>query len=137
MAMIAGGEFATESGEAYLESTEALSNQYYSQKSIPGPMKCEGNCTMAQQLLWATQMEAWYSESFVGYISTGAWISQLGAAQSAIDNYHHGADTSWFWGEVSEGDLFRYALTITPVLHEPVVYPNKPYFIVYEYMKGP
>ena len=37
--------------EAYNESIEALSNQYFSDKRNPGPMQCRGNCTLSGQLL--------------------------------------------------------------------------------------
>ena len=65
MAMLAAGEFASETGEAFLESIEALSNQYYSQKSIYGPMQCFGSCDFITQILWATQMAAWFSNNFL------------------------------------------------------------------------
>ena len=134
MAMIAAGEFSNESGYAYLESIEALSNQYFGEVvDNSGPMQCYGKCSLENQLRWATQMEAWYSEGFVNqYIATNSWMTQLGAAQMAIDRYYFGIDTSWFWGDVSESDLSNYDIVLT-VHHDPPVYPMKPYFIVYEH----
>ncbi len=132
MAMVAMGEFASKTGEAFLESIEALSNQYYGDiMDNPGPMQCSGNCSFTQQLLWATQFEAWYnSEFFDKYVKTGAWMGQLDTAQKAVNRYSNGEDTSWFWGNVTKDGQTKYALTITPVLSD---YPEKPWFIVYSY----
>ena len=134
MAMIIQGEFASESGEAYDEALEALSNQYYREVAkITGPMQCNGSgfkgCTFNQQLLWATQMQAWYSPSFVSnVVNNDAWMMQQNSANSAIGGYQHGADKSWFWGDVSEADKAKY--NVTAYSYNPVNEP-KPYFIVY------
>jgi hypothetical protein len=133
MALVAYGEFSTETGDLYLECVEALSNQYYGEAVYnPGPMQCGGACTFERQLRWATQMEAWYSSGFAGmFISSNAWMSHLSAGQMAINQYSLCEDSSWFWGDVAEADLANYHV-VRYRFSNPPTYPGKPYFIVYK-----
>jgi hypothetical protein len=135
MALFAASEFGSTHGDTqlYAEATEALSNQYFGQtKSNTGPMQCFGSCSLTNQLLWATQMEGFYrNKEFVNdNITNGAWTQHWDTGQNAAAGYSYGADTSWFWGNVSRDELGGYDYT---AIRETNVYPGKPYFIVYAY----
>ena len=102
-------------------------------KSGANGMSWSGHCTLSQQLLWATQMQAWYSTSFVEkFVTTDLWMGNLDIAQDAAERYYYGEDTSWFWGNVTKDDLAKYKI-VQQVFHDPPTYPGKPYFIVYEF----
>jgi hypothetical protein len=73
-------------------------------------MQYSSDCTLFEQLLWATQMEGFYGskmrtlEHFVAsYVSSGIWQASLGSAKEAVEGYSTGPTTdSWFWGNVSK-----------------------------------
>ena len=135
MALFVAVEFGSDIDDfvLYAQGKEALSNQYFGEtKTNRGPMQCLGNCTLLEQLLWATQMEGFYGNAnFVDeYIDNDAWTQHWEAGMQAAAGYSYGEDTSWFWGNVSEADLSRYEYTIIRQNYE---YPGKPYFIIYDY----
>jgi hypothetical protein len=133
MSITGAAEFGTLTigSGGYFEAVEALSNQYYGETKVnTGPMRCFGECNLANQLLWATQMEAWYgNENLVGdYVTNGAWLKHLPSAYLAIQRFAYGADSSWFWGNITEAGLSDYAWVYKK---ETNTYPGRPYFIVY------
>jgi hypothetical protein len=132
LALIIAAEFGIEINNpaSFNEAVEALSNQYHSNRRNPGPMRCRGSCTLQQQLLWATQMQGWYSTSFMKQaVLNGSWIRHRSAALGAMNGYSYGEDTSWFWGNVSDADLARFKNTYK---RKTEVYPGKPWWIIYE-----
>ena len=134
MALIIAGEFGVEKSisDSYYNALEALSNQYKGTLvRNPGPMQCLGACKLSDQLLWATQMEAWYSAGFVtNTIRNDAWLTYFDDAKRAKRGYAYGPDTSWFWGNVSEQEKKGYGVVYE---RRTNVYSGKPWWIVYAY----
>lgn len=133
MALMISAEFGSlpSSSPAYKEALEALSNQYRPTIENPGPMQCFGECTLRAQLLWATQMEGLYKNTFgQNAIESGEWSLHLAAASVAAspEKYAYRSSTSWFWGNVSDEQLSQYIVVSKALTY---MYPEKPYFIVY------
>lgn len=130
MSITGAAEFGTLSNDirTYFEAIEAMSNQYYSDSGNPGPMQCYGSCNIADQLLWATQMEAWYGSNLTTeYVVNAAWQAHEKIGFLALRGFAFGADTSWFWGNVDEADFVRFEITATGKSY----YPGLSHFIVY------
>jgi RHS repeat-associated protein len=130
MSITGYAEFGTQQGAVYNEAIEALSNQYYGNIfKETGPMQCSGHCTLEDQLLWATQMEAWYNNDHLEDLLPNidlAGPSSIGA--QAQNKFFSGIDSSWFWGNVTEAEMANYNV-VASVMNN--AYPGKPYFIVY------
>ena len=132
MALIISSELAAIRDQPiYSEAIEALSNQYDSAKSPSGPMQCHHDCSLTDQILWATQMQAIYDvNNFVQtQVASGAFEAFLNDARLAANGYSIGIDDSWFWGNVSESRLKEF--DIVDKIPAPGWYPNTHYFIVH------
>jgi len=131
VAAIIQGEFGSQKGNIFDEALEAVSNQYYSDATPSGNMLCNGACTIETQITWLSDMEfATKHGKLDDSIAKGHWVNQLGKAQLAIQpgGFQVGADTSWFWGNVSEDELENYLIVDKVENH---YYIDKPWFIVY------
>jgi RHS repeat-associated protein len=112
MSMILAGEigsklkFDIEHPERYGEALEALQNQYYGQGSNNN-MQCggpeNGGCTLAQQLMWLTDVEAWYYGNIYnqGLYKPEAWMLYYpDAVKAASHDACYGPNCySWMWGD--------------------------------------
>lgn len=132
MALIIVGEFGVYKEKApitYWEAIEALSNQYSSIKTTSN-IQCGGECTLATQISWLTDMEAWYAGKYTlkpNYLYLEEnWLPHYSAAQQASLSFYIGSNTSWFWGNVN--DLSTYLVTS---LVETQMYFGTNYFIVF------
>jgi RHS repeat-associated protein len=144
MAMILAGEIGAKKytdPEDYLEALEALQNQYYAQggnnnMQCGGPEK--GGCTLAQQLMWLTDVEKWYHNTksiyLLGLYKPESWQPFYSdAAKAAFHNACNGSDCySWMWGDTPYG--YSYVLDING---KPVTVGDTPvYYFAGEDTKG-
>jgi hypothetical protein len=131
MSLIASTELSSVRGSStYKEALEGLSNQYFSTKSPSGPMQCNGQCSITDQILWTSQMEGFYNHpnSVRNNVVTGAFTGYLADANLAAHGFSVGTDDSWFWGNVSRDELSEYSVVAKIPTN---AYPGTDFFIVY------
>jgi RHS repeat-associated protein len=128
MALIIYGEFGAlydRAPNVYEAALGALSNQYISEYATSN-IQCGGNCTLAEQIAWLSDMEAWYKGRIYSDVQSGKvdieryYADALRVSAGITSDY-------WFWGDTDDpnkypGAIYYYSL---------YGYPGKPYFVVY------
>jgi len=133
MALIIYGEFGAlydRAPNVYEAALGALSNQYiaeYGTGNNFSNIQCGGNCTLAEQIAWLSDMEAWYSGEIYDDVQSGKvdieryYADALRVSAGITSDY-------WFWGDTDDpnkypGAIYYYSLDYG--------YPDNPYFVVY------
>ncbi len=99
---------------AYLESKEALANQYHvlnANAGHPAPVTiysgCQSSCdTMAEQVKWMSEIEALrdFHLNRPAWVMNGTWLDNLIEAQQIQTfGFVEGQNLSWVWGNWYEG----------------------------------
>ena len=103
IAIIISTEVRNLSAYPLAESMEAISRQYYSEKTSE-TINCHGSCNITQQLSWMTNMHGFRTGKLAD------WESQMDRALEVMDpTFKAGtARDSWFWGNVSGAELSNF-----------------------------
>lgn len=98
---------------AYGESLEGLSNEYYSAVDLNykqvGGMACYGSCTIEEQMEWLYEIEAVRKDDFIRLINEGQYKQYLDDAMLAMvpGGYTYGnLDSTWHWGETNHPEYY-------------------------------
>jgi RHS repeat-associated protein len=135
MALIIYGEFGAlydRAPNVYEAALGALSNQYiaeYGTGNNFSNIQCGGNCTLAEQIAWLSDMEAWYKGRIYSDVQSGNvniaiyYADALRVSAGITSDY-------WFWGNTDDPKKYPGA-KVYEWPEDAGGYPNKPYFVIY------